>query len=411
MWRSWGMVGRFTETRLGELAYFEMGQSPSSAYVSEDEIGLPFLQGNAEFGVVFPKPQSYCSQPKKKCKQGDVLISVRAPVGDLNKADQTYVIGRGLAAIRFTEAPARFGWHLLDYWARHLRKVAQGTTFKAVSKSNLNNLRVLLPPAVEQRCIADILDSADEAIRQSERVIAKLREVKKGLLHDLLTRGIDATGNLRDPEAHPEQFKDSPLGRIPREWRVATIGDLSLNKGDYGSGAAAREYSPDLPRYVRITDITDDGRLDSKSRKSISRPEAEGYYLQEGDLLFARSGTVGKTYLYQRPDGGCAHAGYVIKYSLNPEICDPEFVFYWTQSEFYWSWVKSTLRQGAQPNINAREYRGSRLIQPPVEEQHRIAHVLNGHDARIRAEEAALHKLRQVKRGLMDDLLTGRVRV
>ncbi len=403
----------FEQVSLGQLAIFEMGQSPSSTFVSEKEgDGIPFLQGNAEFGSIYPTPTNYCFNPKKLCKQGDVLISVRAPVGALNKADQTYVIGRGLAAVRFTDVQPEFGWHMLNYWAKDFHQVVQGSTFKAINKGDLDALAVLVPTLPEQRRIAEILDAADEAIRQTERVIAKLREVKRGLLHDLLTHGLDADGNLRDPVAHPEQFKDSPLGSIPREWEVRQLKDLSFNKGDYGSGAAAREYSPNLPRYVRITDIRDDGTLDPDSIKSINCLEAKGYYLQKGDLLFARSGaTVGKTYLYRESDGKCAHAGYVIKYSLDPSLCSPKFVFYWTQSEFYWSWVKSTLRQGAQPNINAREYRKSLLVYPPIAEQHRISTVLDAHDARIRAEEVVLAKRRQVKRGLMADLLTGRVRV
>lgn len=195
---------------------------------------MPFLQGNAEFGTVFPNAQFYCSQPKKLCKPGDVLISVRAPVGDLNKADQTYVIGRGLAAVRFTDIPSDFGWHLLNYWAKDLDSVAQGTTFRAISKGDLDALEVRLPPLPEQRRIAEILDTADAAIRETERVIAKLRQVKQGLLHDLLTRGLDAHGHLRDPDTRPEQFKDSSLGWIPREWEILPLAEVTdVNRGKF----------------------------------------------------------------------------------------------------------------------------------------------------------------------------------
>ncbi len=216
------MSNDFTLVSLGKLATFEMGQSPSSVYVSGEENGFPFLQGNAEFGDPFPTPSLYCSQPKKLCQPGDILISVRAPVGALNKADQIYIIGRGLAAVRFTEVSPEFGWHILTYWSKDLCRVAQGSTFKAVSKGDLQNLHVLLPPLPsEQRRIAEILDAADEAIRQTERVIAKLRQVKAGLLHDLLTRGLNEHGRLRDPQAHPEQFKNSPLGRIRGSGRLS----------------------------------------------------------------------------------------------------------------------------------------------------------------------------------------------
>jgi len=172
---------------LGEFAYFEMGQSPSSTYVSEDEIGLPFLQGNAEFGEIYPVPDSFCSQPKKICETGDILISVRAPVGDLNKADQKYVIGRGLAAIRFIDMSSEFGWHFLNEQARGLTSVAQGTTFKAISKSDLKDLKVVLPSIAEQHRISTVLDAHDARIRAEEAVLAKRRQVKRGLMADLLT--------------------------------------------------------------------------------------------------------------------------------------------------------------------------------------------------------------------------------
>jgi type I restriction enzyme, S subunit len=172
---------------LGEFAYFEMGQSPSSTYVSEDEIGLPFLQGNAEFGEIYPVPDSFCSQPKKICETGDILISVRAPVGDLNKADQKYVIGRGLAAIRFIDMSSEFGWHFLNEQARGLTSVAQGTTFKAISKSDLKDLKVVLPSIAEQHRISTVLDAHDARIRAEEVVLAKRRQVKRGLMADLLT--------------------------------------------------------------------------------------------------------------------------------------------------------------------------------------------------------------------------------
>ena len=100
--------------------------------------------------------------------------------------------------------------------ARFKSRFGQGSSVIHISAKHLGNLSLDLPPLPEQRRIAEILDTLDEAIRKTEQVIAKLQQMKQGLLHDLLTRGIDEHGELRDPERHPEQFKDSPLGRIPR---------------------------------------------------------------------------------------------------------------------------------------------------------------------------------------------------
>src|SRR5437660_11321715 len=132
-------------SKLGTLAILNMGQSPLSSSISDDENGLPFLQGNAEFNSIYPKARLYCHKPLKICKKGDILISVRAPVGALNKADQAYCIGRGLAAVQFSRVLPKFGWHLLCYWVKDLKTIAQGSTFEAISKTDLENLSVLYP--------------------------------------------------------------------------------------------------------------------------------------------------------------------------------------------------------------------------------------------------------------------------
>jgi type I restriction enzyme S subunit len=393
-----------------------MGQSPSSTYVSDDEVGLPFLQGNAEFGAIFPTSRWYCSQPKKTCEPGDILISVRAPVGALNKADQKYVIGRGLAAVRFCEVAPDFGWHLLRYWARDLDRVAQGTTFKAVSRGDLNALEVLLPPQDEQLRIAWILDTADEAIRRSERVIAKLREVKKGLLHDLLTRGLDADGNLRDPDAHPEQFKDSPLGRIPREWQKCQLSDLVAFIRS-GLSRAITFEDIGLP-VITSTNIVED-RLDISELKfwHVDDPQGaatEEYILDNGDILvnFINSiAQIGKSCLFHDIGRPAIYTTNIFRVRPSSRV-DSKFLWRMLQSDH----VQSRIQEITKPAINQASFTQGDFLSIPIAvpkppEQDRIAAMLDAHDARIRAEEATLGKLRQVKRGLMDDLLTGRVRV
>lgn len=107
-----------------------------------------------------------------------------------------------------------------------LDRLDSSTGVPGLNRHDAYALRVMVPPPLEQRRIAEILDAADEAIRQTERLIAKLKAIKVGLLHDLLTRGLDEHGYLRDPQAHPEQFKDSPLGRIPKEWKIQPLKNL-----------------------------------------------------------------------------------------------------------------------------------------------------------------------------------------
>ena len=199
----------------------------------------------------------------------------------------------------------------------------------------------------------------------------------------------------------------SDLGPLPEDWAIRSLRELAASDGRYGSSAPARPYDADLPRYIRITDIDDDGALRSRSLASIAAEEAVPFRLSDGDLLFARSGaTVGKTYLYDAGDGICAHAGYVIRFPLDRTRCDPAFVARWTRSSFYHRWVRATLRQAAQPNINAGEYGTLPVPIPPLREQRAIARTLVLADRVIRTTDRVVTKLELVLRGLVHELLT-----
>lgn len=210
---------------LSQVAKVLLGQSPDSRTYNESGKGWPFLQGNAEFGERIPTHRLYCTAPNRLCEKGDILLSVRAPVGATNQADRTYAIGRGLAAIRFAQEDQRYGWHALRYAVPQLDLLAQGSTFTAVSRKEIEELTIWFPDGEPKRAIARVLDTLESAIEQTEALLAKQQRIKTGLMHDLLTRGIDAEGRLRDPSTH--QFKKSPLGPIPAEWEVRPLSCLA----------------------------------------------------------------------------------------------------------------------------------------------------------------------------------------
>ena len=178
--------------RLGDVAQLKMGQSPPGCRVTDLDGGLPFLQGNAEFGSRCPTATLQCEAAARRSAPGDSLISVRAPVGAINRADRGYGIGRGLAAVTFHMVNPDFGHHALVEWSRDLRRVSQGTTFSAIGRTELAALRFPVPPLEEQRRIAEILDTIDETIQATERVIAKLRQQGASLEAWLLREGQDA---------------------------------------------------------------------------------------------------------------------------------------------------------------------------------------------------------------------------
>jgi type I restriction enzyme S subunit len=195
--------------------------------------------------------------------------------------------------------------------------------------------------------------------------------------------------------------------KLPTDWKCATLEELCVRPGEYGAGIAKRDYDPSLPRYIRITDIRDDGFLHSINPVSISEEDARPYLMKEGDIVFARSGaTVGKTYLYNKDDGRCAFAGYLIKFQPNPNVIVAEFLKYFVQSNFYWKWVKNSQQTLAQPNINAKQYGSLNVPVPPLQEQKKIAAILSSVDEAIASTQAVIDQTRKVKQGLLQQLLT-----
>lgn len=210
----------------------------------------------------------------------------------------------------------------------------------------------------------------------------------------------------------PVGFKDSPLGIIPEEWHVWRLSNLCLNKGDYGLNAPASDYSDDLPTYLRITDINDDGSLCRDDMKSVDDPSAGNYLLNDGDIVFARTGaTVGKTYMYKKSDGQLVYAGYLIKFSPDAKRLLPYYLKANTETGYYWNWVAVTSQRSGQPGINATEYCSLRIAVPTIKEQERICSVLQLWDEAIEKQTALIEKLRLRKRALMQQLLTGKKRL
>ncbi|RYG71249.1 restriction endonuclease subunit S, partial [Lentibacillus lipolyticus] len=297
-----------------------------------------------------------------------------------------------------------FDEHFL-YYALHkinyIENIDIAVKGKTLNKKKLNELEISLPPIKEQQKIAAILSSVDEAIEKTEQIIEQTEKVKKGLMQQLLTKGI---GHI--------EFKKSAIGEIPKNWEVGMLEDYTVTKPEYGASASAVEFSESLPRYIRITDITNEGTLNEADPKSIQIESNEKYLLEEGDILFARTGnTVGKTYLYTANDGQAIYAGYLIRFKLNSKLLLPRYLFHLTHSGYYYNWVKSMLRTGAQPNINAKEYSSLLVTVPPIEEQKEIVSILDSFIEKIKTEKEKLSKLTNLKHGLMQQLLTGKVRV
>jgi len=196
--------------KLGEVAEIKMGQSPESKYYNDKGIGLPFLQGNKTFGYKYPEIDIFCSNPIKIAKKGEVLISVRAPVGDINIANQDICIGRGLASINSLFNQNEFLFYCLKYSKNDLLASETGTVFGSINKDTLNNFSIPLPPLPEQKAIAEVLSSIDDKIDLLHRQNKTLEEMAMTLFRQWFI----------------EPTKDG----LPEGWEEGKLGDSELSK-------------------------------------------------------------------------------------------------------------------------------------------------------------------------------------
>jgi len=295
------------------------------------------------------------------------------------------------------------------YNAIQLIKLKPGSEHKRFWISEYTKLPIPLPPFSEQQKIAEILETVDNAIEKTDRIIEKYKRIKQGLMQDLLTKGIDENGNIRSEETH--KFKDSPLGRIPEEWEVVKLGEVSKIK----RGASPRPI--DNPIYfteekkgrgwIRIEDIAKSNKYLNATRQYLSKlGESKSVKVEVGDLIMSICATIGKPIIINMP--ACIHDGFVVLKNLSGKI-DKHFLYYLIVSKE--QEIEKLGQTGTQGNLNSTIVSNFLIPLSPLPEQQKIASILSNIDQTIEKEEQYKEKLERIKQGLMEDLLTGKVRV
>jgi type I restriction enzyme S subunit len=179
---------------------------------------------------------------------------------------------------------------------------------------------------------------------------------------------------------------------------TVTLSDISIGSGSYGIAASAVPYSENLPTYLRITDINDDGTINFAGLKSVADSNASKYYLAPNDIVFARTGaSTGRNYFYEGTDGSFVYAGFLIKFSVDPKKVNPLYVKYYCQSKGYYDWVASFNTGSTRGNINAQTLGNMPVPLPPREQQDTLVTTLSALDGRITTNKAINHHLSRRK--------------
>ena len=202
------------------------------------------------------------------------------------------------------------------------------------------------------------------------------------------------------PKLRFKEFSDSG------EWKEKTLGDCLIQHPEYGIGAAAVPYSKNLPTYLRITDISEDGHFLKNQKVSVEKEVTKNNFLKGGDIVLARTGaSVGKSYKYRVEDGELVFAGFLIRVKPNANKLNSELLFQYLSTDRYWRWVAFTSTRSGQPGINSNEYAEMPIPLPPLkDEQQKIADCLSSLDELITKQAEKIEALKKYKKGLMQGL-------
>ena len=335
---------------LKDVCAIHMGQSPDSNSSNGNGDGIPFFQGNADFGERYPITKKWCSAPTKMASPEDILISVRAPIGAINYAKENCCIGRGLAAITpdKTKVSSEFIFWLLKGKNAELNRKGTGSTFKAIGRKILEEILVPDISLEKQLQYATVLEKVYGIIQARKLELQKLDVLIKA-------RFIEMFG----------VYPDNPMG-----WEICTIRDI-VKDVRYGSSRPAVDGGR-YP-YLRMNNITYGGELDLSDTKRIDIPdnELDKCAVRRGDVLFNRTNSkelVGKTCVYDR-DEMMVLAGFVIRVRVTERVL-PEFLSAFLNTDFSKQMLLGMCKTAiGQANINAQEMQNISLYLPPIELQ------------------------------------------
>lgn len=353
---------------------------------------------------------------------GTPLVCTRMAVGRSAVASMPVAINQDVKAL----APAHgttpaYLLRLLQYVQLRADAAAVGSTVKGIRIQDYLSIVVPMAPSEEQARIVEILDTIDTTIRQTEVIIEKLKQVKQGLLHDLLTRGIDANGELRPPQNQaPHLYKDSPLGWIPRGW---TSPNVRWAVEDVANGASIRadEFRPAGTPVIAKGDVTAAKYIDTNARSQFVAPtlaaskykasmiNSEFVVCSMRDLV-PSAPTLGMASLLDAELDGLLAQG-TTAFRLDTSRFNAELFVEVTRLPWFRTTMRALAVGSTQVHMRGRDYLDVAIPAPPIDEQQEIVAQVRAIDCSVQAHHESAATLKSAKSGLMADLLTGRVRV
>lgn len=295
--------------KLEEICAINMGQSPDSSTYNEDGNGLPFFQGNADFGEIYPAVRMWCSESTKIAREKDILISVRAPIGALNIANCECCIGRGLAALTVNEdiCAQEYLWHVLSGKVDELNSKGTGSTFKAINKKTLSETEIPLPPIDEQRKIAAVLDKVSDLIAKRRQQLDKLDELVKA-------RFVEMFGDV---------IQNTKL------WPQFIFSDITTSRLGKMLDAKQQTGMCQYPYLANFNVQWFRFELDNLNEMDFNEADRIEFELRDGDLLVCEGGEIGRCAVWHNEIQPCYFQKALHRVRCKKEIVLPDYLAWW----------------------------------------------------------------------------------
>lgn len=420
-WWSWGM-SEFAEIPIGAHLKLTSGFPFASSQFSNE--GFPLIRIR---DVLSSKTETYYQgsfPPGYVIRKGDILVGMDGDFHVVKWNGPDALLNQRVLKVDVHDESVvvlEYLFHWLGPYVQKVNDITAATTVKHLSTKDLIKARASLPPVPVQRLIATILSAIDTAIEQTEALIEKYQHIKAGLMHDLFTRGVLPNGQLRPSrEQAPELYQETAIGWIPREWQLTTLESLlasvpnNIRSGPFGSALLKHELVESGIPFLGIDNIHVES-FNSDFRRFVSPKkfnELVKYAVRKKDVVITIMGTVGRCCVIPEDLEIALSSKHLWTMTFDQKKVIPRLIC-WQLNYSTWakSWFRRATQGGIMDAIQSSTLKRLVLPVPDFDEQERIDSRYGFLSSRIEQEEQKLQKLKLEKRGLMQDLLTGKVPV
>ena len=375
---------QFKKIKLKDIADINMGQSPSGSSYNNNGRGIPFLQGNKTFGFLYPTIDTWTTEPKKIGKKNSVLMSVRAPVGDLNIANKDICIGRGLCSIEMKNGNNQYLYYLLKNSIKKIKMKSTGTVFDSINRKELENIEILAFNKSQQKKISKVLFDIDKKIELNIQTNDNLFEMSVKLFNNFLNNNKDIE-NVKLKECVE---------------RINTGADAIQR-------APIVEYDTGI-RCIRIGDMTNNRPYHCWGFTKMTEKDFANYQLLKNDIVITRTAVNGLTYMITDEKNVVCNNGN-IRLRVNKKF-NPLYIYLYTKTKEFRNYIdRINSETSVRPNMKV-EYLTDFLIKNlSLDNQNKICQIIQPLMTKIHKNITENHTLEQMRDTLLPKLMNGEI--